>query len=77
MGAKHKKMKTVRFHELNASQKIDALSKMITIISNDELSLPCDENRLAIEIEQGYDPNQDFCFCLEGDEIRVSLKEFA
>ena len=63
-------MKTLRFYQLDGEQKLDAISKMCLANGSDEKSL-------AIELEQGYDPDQDFYFIVKDDEVIVELREFA
>ena len=71
-------MKTVKFYQLDGEQKLDAISQMSSIIVENNLSLPSNEDMLAIELEQGYDPNQDFKLKLsENDGLIVELKDFA
>ena len=71
-------MKTVKFYQLDGGQKLDAISQMSSIIVENNLSLPANEDMLAIELEQGYDPNQDFNITLsENDDLKVKLKDFA
>ena len=71
-------MKTVKFYQLDGEQKLDAISQMSSIIVENNLSLPANEDMLAIELEQGYDPNQDFNITLsENDDLKVKLKDFA
>lgn len=71
-------MKTIKFYQLNGEQKLEAISLMSSIIIENNLSLPTNEDMLTIEIEQGYDPNQDFIITLsENDTLEVELKEFA
>ena len=71
-------MKTVKFYQLDGEQKLDAISQMSSIIVENNLSLPVNEDMLAIELEQGYDPNQDFNITLsENDDLKVKLKDFA
>ena len=70
-------MKTVKFYQLDGEQKLDAISQMSSIIVKNNLSLPSNKDMLAIELEQGYDPNQDFNLKLsESDELIVELKDF-
>lgn len=61
-------MKTIRFYELNGEQKLDAISQMAYI-------LEIREDALSLELEQGYDPNQDFLFIERGDELIVELRQ--
>ena len=70
-------MKTVKFYQLDGEQKLDAISQMSSIIVENNLSLPSNEDMLEIELEQGYDPNQDFNLKLsENDGLIVELKDF-
>ena len=70
-------MKTVKFYQLDGEQKLDAISQMSSIIVENNLLLPSNKDMLAIELEQGYDPNQDFNLKLsESDELIVELKDF-
>ena len=71
-------MRTVKFYQLDGEQKLDAISQMSSIIFENNLSLPVNEDMLSIELEQGYDPSQDFNITLsENDDLKVELKEFA
>jgi hypothetical protein len=68
-------MKTLRFYQLYGEQKLDAISQMSKIIIKNDILLPSHEEMLAIKLEQGYDPNQDFNITLsENDELKVELK---
>lgn len=69
-------MKT-KFYQLDGEQKLEAISQMSKIILEKNLSLPADEDGIAIELEQGYDPQQDFFFIVKDDEVIVELREFA
>ena len=69
-------MKT-KFYQLDGEQKLEAISQMSKIILEKNLSLPEDEDGIAIELEQGYDPQQDFFFIVKDDEVIVELREFA
>ena len=62
-------MKTIKFYELDGEQKLEAISQMCLVNGSDEKSL-------AAELEQGYDPNQDFYFIVKDDEVIVELREF-
>ena len=69
-------MKT-KFYQLDGEQKLEAISQMSKIIIENNLSLPADEDRIAIELEQGYDPCDDFVFVVSDDEVTVELRQFA
>ena len=66
-----------KFYQLDGEQKLEAISQMAKIILENYLWLPADENVIALEIEQGYDPQQDFYFSVENGEVKVELREFA
>lgn len=72
------KMNQVKFYQLNGEQKIDAISK-ISIINKEQTILQVySEEAITREIEQGYDPAQDFIIeIINDDQVEISVRDFA